>query len=36
LETNLTELDVSGNPLSQESIYIHVPALKSQGVDVTQ
>ena len=34
--TNLTYLHLGGNPLSQESIDIHVPNLKSQGVDVDQ
>ena len=34
--TNLTTLDLAGNPLSQESIDIHVPNLKSQGVDVAR
>jgi hypothetical protein len=34
--TNLTELVLRSNPLSQESIDIHVPNLKSRGVDVAR
>ena len=32
--TNLTELDFEENPLSQESLEVHVPTLESRGVAV--
>ena len=32
--TNLTELDFEENPLSQESLEVHVPTLESRGVGV--
>ena len=34
--TNLTELVLRSNPLSPESIDIHVPNLRSRGVDVAR
>ena len=32
--TELTRLDLSGNPLSYPSLYTHIPALKARGVTV--
>ena len=32
--TELTKLDLSGNPLSYPSLYTHIPALKARGVTV--
>ena len=32
--TNLTELDLGSNPLSQESIDLHVPNLEARGINV--
>jgi len=32
--TNLERLDLRHNPLSQESVVVHVPALRSKGVYV--
>jgi len=34
--TNLTWLTLDGNPLSQDSIDVHVPNLKARGVSVSQ
>ncbi|MDE0555565.1 MAG: leucine-rich repeat domain-containing protein, partial [Candidatus Poribacteria bacterium] len=32
---NLTYVDLAGNPLSNESIRIHIPAMQARGIDVT-